>query len=84
MVLVRRDRICNPFHMSTSPQRNLKSFAASLDLSYRKGIFSPRVTAQDKREIAQAKMDNEAAARQAANGKAPSYFDGLCAKWEQD
>ena len=82
-MLVRRDRFCNPFHMSTSPQRNLKSFAASLDLSYRKGIFSPRVTAQDKREIAQAKMDNEAAARQAANGKALKHFDGLCAKWER-
>ena len=82
-MLVRRDRFCNPFHMSTSPQRNLKSFAASLDLSYRKGIFCPRVTAKERREIAQAKMENEAAARRVASGKALKHFDRLCAKWER-
>ena len=69
--------------MSTSNQQIPKSFAKALGLSYRKGIFCQRVTPKDKREIAQAKMENEAAARQAISGRTPNHFDELCAKWER-
>ena len=69
--------------MSTSNQQSLKSFAKALDLSYSKGIFSPRVTPKDKREIAQAKMENEAAAQRAASEKNLNHFDKHCSEWER-
>lgn len=69
--------------MLTSNQQIPKSYAKSLGLSYRKGTFCPRpLTAKDKREIAQAKMENEVAAQRAISEEILNHFDKLSAKWE--
>lgn len=71
-------------YLITSNQQIPKSYAKSLDLSYRKGTFCPRpLTAKDKWESAQSKMENEVAPQHAISEKILNHFDELSAKWER-